>query len=102
VGELTHLRHLRNSSLGAILFSHPGMQRSPFEVARMEGNCDYLPSQLRQSAPAWGRRSRFQLGGNSLMVSEVFLERFRPWPDRPPLQRSQRGRIAAGRHSWPA
>ena len=29
-GSLTHLRRLQNSSLGAILFKHPGMHRRPF------------------------------------------------------------------------
>jgi chorismate--pyruvate lyase len=97
-GSLNHLRHLRNSSLGAILFSHPGMQRSPFEIARLEGSCDYLPGQLQQSAAAWCRRSRFRVMGKSLMVSEVFLERFQPWPSRLPVQRNQRGRVVTGLH----
>ncbi len=92
-GELTHLRQLQNSSLGAILFNHPSMRRSPFEVARLNGDSGYLPAAQRQSSPAWGRRSRFQITGKDLMVSEVFLEHFSPWPLRLPAQRRQRGKI---------
>jgi chorismate--pyruvate lyase len=94
-GELAHLRRLENKSLGAILFKHPGMRRSPFELALMEGDSSYLPDSLHQSTPAWGRRSRFDIAGKPLLVSEVFLERFSPWPSRLPLHRSQRGKVSA-------
>ena len=92
-GELAHLRYLRNKSLGAILFSHPGMHRSPFELALLPGESDYLPEQLQQTVPAWGRRSRFRIGHKNLMVSEVFLEGFAPWPGALPVHRSQRGKV---------
>jgi len=95
VGSLAHLRRLRNTSLGAILFKHPGMHRSPFELARMSGNSDYLPPGLQQSGPAWGRRSRFQIGGKKLMVSEVFLQAFTPWHAALSLHRTQRGKVSA-------
>lgn len=91
-GDLRHLRQLKNRSLGAILFRHPRMRRAPFELARIDGNNAYLPPPLKQAKPAWGRRSCFDLGGKRLMVSEVFLENFRPWPDILPVHRSQRGR----------
>ena len=78
-GSLGHLRRLQNKSLGAILFKHPGMHRCPFELAQMAGDSDYLPAHLRQSDPAWGRRSRFEIEGKRLMVSEVFLQPFTPW-----------------------
>ncbi|MCB1842265.1 MAG: chorismate lyase [Halioglobus sp.] len=93
-GSLTHLRRLQNSSLGAILFSDPEMQRSPFELAHMSGDSDYLHPRLRQRAPAWGRRSRFDIGGKALLVGEVFLEAFTPWPASLSLPRSQRGRVS--------
>lgn len=80
-GELEYLRSLENESLGAILFSNPAMQRRPFELAHMPGDSDYLPQHLKQSAPAWGRRSRFDISGKPLMVSEVFLETFQPWTE---------------------
>lgn len=94
-GSLAHLRRLQSKSLGAILFRHPGMHRSPFELAVMPGNCDYLPAHLRQTSPAWGRRCRFEIDGKSLMVSEVFLEPFVPWKAALPVHRSQRGKVGA-------
>jgi chorismate--pyruvate lyase len=94
-GSLAHLRRLQNRSLGAILFRHPGMRRSPFELARVEGDSDYLPPELHQPAPAWGRRSRFEIRGKGLMVSEVFLQGFAPWRALLPVHRSQRGRVDA-------
>lgn len=94
-GDLAHLRYLQNKSLGAILFKHPGMRRSPFELARIEGNSDYLPQTLRQTSQAWCRRSRFVIGGRGLMVSEVFLEGFTPWDGNLPIHRAQRGKVGA-------
>ena len=84
-----------NKSLGAILFKHPDMHRHPFELARMAGNSDYLPQSLQQSSPAWGRRSRFEIGGKKLMVSEVFLEAFTPWHAALAVHRTQRGKVSA-------
>jgi chorismate--pyruvate lyase len=94
-GELAHLRKLQNRSLGSILFRHRGMHRSPFELAYIPGDSDYLPTHLHQREPAWGRRSRFAIAGKSLMVSEVFLKGFTPWPDVLPVHRSQRGTVEA-------
>lgn len=93
-GSLSHLRRLQTKPLGAILFKHPGMHRSPFELANMSGGSDYLPAPLHQSEPAWGRRSRFMIEGKSLMVSEVFLQPFQPWPDIAPVHRAQRGKVS--------
>lgn len=94
-GSLSHLRRLQTKPLGAILFKHPGMRRSPFELASMPGRSGYLPEALHQSEPAWGRRSRFIIEGKSLMVSEVFLSSFQPWPDIAPVHRAQRGKVSA-------
>lgn len=94
-GSLGHLRRLQNRSLGAILFKHPGMHRCPFELARIPGDSPYLPRQFHQREVAWGRRSRFELERARLMVSEVFLEGFTPWPTMLPVHRSQRGRVTA-------
>ncbi|MEZ5503013.1 MAG: chorismate lyase [Halioglobus sp.] len=90
VGALAHLRRLQNESLGAILFRHPGMRRSPFELALMPGNSDYLPGELQQSGAAWGRRSRFEIEGKRLMVSEVFLRAFIPWSAALPAHHAPR------------
>lgn len=89
-GELRWLRHLQNRSLGSILFSSAGLQRSPFEVARLSGSTALLPTDLQQAPPAWGRRSVFLLNRRPLLVAEIFLESFHPWCSRPSLQRSQR------------
>jgi len=94
-GELGHLRQLHNKSLGSILFGHPGMRRSPFELARIPGDSHYLPASLRQGVPAWGRRSRFLIAGRGLLVSEVFLTAFVPWKPAGGPRRSQRGRVDA-------
>ncbi len=94
-GGLAHLRRLQNKSLGAILFKHPGMHRHPFELALMAGDSDYLPANLKQTEPAWGRRSRFEIAGKRLMVSEVFLSAFTPWQERLYTHRTQRGKVSA-------
>lgn len=94
-GQLAHLRYLQNKPLGAILFSSPGMRRSPFELARLPGDSDYLPAHLHQPVPAWGRRSRFTISGKSLLVSEVFLQDFTPWPSTLAVHRTQRGKVSA-------
>jgi chorismate--pyruvate lyase len=94
-GSLGHLRRLQNTSLGAILFNHPKMRRYPFELALLAGNSDYLPAALQQPEPAWGRRSRFEISGKPLLVSEVFLRAFTPWPKGLCVHRSQRGKVGA-------
>tara|TARA_R110000868_G_scaffold391396_3_gene661470 strand:- start:67075 stop:67623 length:549 start_codon:yes stop_codon:yes gene_type:complete len=77
-GQLRRLRKFDNSSLGAMLFSDPSMQRHAFQLARVPGDSWQLPAQLQQSQPLWGRRSRFELGAKPLMVSELFLQAFTP------------------------
>ncbi|MFV8818867.1 chorismate--pyruvate lyase family protein [Haliea sp. E17] len=94
-GRLAHLRRLQNKPLGAILFRDPGMQRSPFELARLPGDSGYLPRELWQPQALWGRRSCFRLRGHDLMVSEVFLPGFTPWEAILPVHRTQRGKVSA-------
>ena len=94
-GSLAHLRRLQNKPLGAILFGNAAMRRSPFELARLTGDSDYLPGSLRQTGDAWARRSRFTIEGRSVMVSEVFLQDFEPWPAVLPVHRTQRGKVSA-------
>jgi len=94
-GELGHLRRLGHRSLGAILFRYPAMQRSPFELARVAGDSSYLPAWLHQPEYAWARRSCFVIGGRRLLVSEVFLQSFRPWQATLSVHRSQRGKVCA-------
>ena len=94
-GRLAHLRKLQGSSLGAILFSAPDMRRSPFQVTLLAGDSRYLPPALRQTPPAWARRSVFRLHGQRLLVSEVFLERFLPRAPGSGLERGNRRRVSA-------
>ncbi|MDJ0877112.1 MAG: chorismate lyase [Halieaceae bacterium] len=75
-GELRRLRQLQNDSLGALLFRHPELSREAFEIAQLPAGSHYIHRDFRQDSPAWARRSRFVLHGRSVLVSEVFLERF--------------------------
>lgn len=75
-GRLRHLRHFDNSSLGELLFRDPSMRRHPFELSIIDGNSDSLPASAHQAGRLWWRRSRFDLAGKPLMVSEIFLDHF--------------------------
>jgi chorismate--pyruvate lyase len=77
-GSLNHLRKLSGSPLGAMLFSDPSMRRAAFQLAKIAGDSEQIPTTLRQSEALWGRRSRFELQGKALMVSELFLPTFCP------------------------
>jgi chorismate--pyruvate lyase len=80
-GELRHLRNLQNNSLGALLFNDPSMQRAPFQVSQIPAR--QLPASLALDPTPellWGRRSCFLLQNKALLVSEIFLPRFQPWP----------------------
>jgi chorismate lyase len=76
-GDLRRLRKLRSSSLGALLFRYPQLQRTPFELARIDARSQ-LPARLRSDHRLWARRSRFELNGRALIVSETFLPAFDP------------------------
>ena len=82
-GPLRRLHYLKNKSLGALLFNTPSMKRAPYQLAKMAGNCNYLPAEVHQAQQLWGRRSRFLLYDKPLIVSEVFLPEFTPWPRTP-------------------
>jgi len=94
-GSLAHLRRLQNRPLGAILFKNAAMRRSPFEVARIGGDCADIPARRHQQGDGWARRSRFSIQGANLMVSEVFLKDFSPWSAVLPVHRTQRGKVSA-------
>lgn len=79
-GPLGYLRKLQSQSLGSLLFRHSNLGRSPFELALLPPQAEYMPAHLRQAEPAWGRRSRFTVNHHHLIVSEVFLDTFQPWP----------------------
>lgn len=74
------LRSLGNRSLGSWLFNAPDMQRSPFEVALLQPGHSPVPGNLQRDFPLWGRRSRFEVHSAPLLVCEIFLPDFVPWP----------------------
>ncbi len=77
LGAWHTLQHLGNRPLGALLFSHPLVQRAPLRFRSITAGhplyrhavqtLDTAPSQL------WARRSVFTLHGAPLLVTEVFL-----------------------------
>lgn len=76
-GRLTRwLARLGTRSLGSLLFSFPGFQRGAIEFRRLDQR---HPLFQRASAHAggaselWARRSQHRLGGQSVLVTEVFL-----------------------------
>lgn len=76
-GRYRFLAHLGERPLGALLFRDPRLQRGPIEVAK----CRVPPlPELRGSTGvgAWQRRSLFYLGGQPLLVAEMFLPGFQP------------------------
>lgn len=73
-GDLRRLRQLRNTSLGALLFRYPHLQRTPFELALTDAS--RLPTEPRAEGALWGRRSRFSIGDRGIIVGEIFLDAF--------------------------
>jgi chorismate--pyruvate lyase len=76
-GEEQALAHLKERSLGSVLFKNPALQRSEFEIACLKPRM-FLHSKaitaVEQSLPdLWARRSLFSLPGKSLLLTEVFL-----------------------------
>lgn len=71
------LKHLGNQPLGERLFRQPNLQRDSFQVAKFEqgSKVHELSLSLGYSAafPLHGRRSRFIVGQEALLVQEVFL-----------------------------
>lgn len=70
-GRLAFLRQLKNSALGALLFKDPHLQRSHFQVTKIQ--LPQLPMPVEQAGIVYGRRSLFHLYGQPLLVAEIFL-----------------------------
>lgn len=76
-GKLRRLAHLKNRSLGTILFKDPWLKRSNFDIVHL------LPEMLwhkkvsayaqRHFPDLWARYSLFNLQGKELLLMEVFL-----------------------------
>lgn len=82
VPQATLARHgwlagLGRAALGERLASIPGIERGPIEFARLAAGDRLYHRALRdrREAPAalWARRSWFAIGGDRLLVQEVFL-----------------------------
>ena len=75
--EWRALQHLGNRPLGALLFSHPLVQRAPLRYKALKPEHPlYRQAALELDTPPprlWARRSVFTLHGASLLVTEVFL-----------------------------
>ncbi len=71
--KLRYLKNLGEQSLGTVLFNHPGMQRTLFEISKLfQQNLSALRNyHTKQSL--WARRSQFAISGNPVLVTEVFL-----------------------------
>ena len=71
------LQHLGSRPLGALLFSHPLVQRAPLRYKALKpAHTLYRQAaqELHKLPPRlWARRSVFTLHGASLLVTEVFL-----------------------------
>jgi chorismate--pyruvate lyase len=79
-GKGIQLKRLQNRSLGAWLYASPEVQRSAFEVACFPPDNRYVPANFQGSSTLWGRRSRFDTASGALLVSEIFLPEFQPYP----------------------
>ena len=72
-GETIGLTQLQNQSLGSVLFSYPGIQRSEFEFLQFDKNDVTYPHMTALTErPLWARRSIFSLPQKSLLLIEVF------------------------------
>jgi chorismate--pyruvate lyase len=76
-GRLTRwLSRLGSRSLGSLLFSWPGFQRGAIEYCRLDARHPLFrraAAHGEQSKYLWARRSRHRLGGQQVLVTEVFL-----------------------------
>lgn len=76
-GRGRRLTQLGSRPLGEVLFSDPGVQRGPMEIARIiAGQRLHWRAFAGFAEPPetiWGRRSVFRIDGQPLLVCEIFL-----------------------------
>ena len=76
-GRLTRwLSRLGSRSHGSLLFSWPGFQRGAIEYCRLDARHPLFRRAAAHGEHAkylWARRSRHRLGGQQVLVTEVFL-----------------------------
>lgn len=76
------LAGLGSRSLGSLLFSHPGFERSPLQFRRLDRRHRLFHLAARQIPEnqvtyLWARRSAHRLGRQVVLVTEVFLPAIR-------------------------
>ena len=76
-GELSSLRQLGANPLGAWLFSQPSLHRGVMQIAMVQA--EHVPAldPILASDSMWGRRSMFFVLGEPILVTEIFLPRFK-------------------------
>jgi chorismate--pyruvate lyase len=76
-GQLSRwLARLGSRSLGSLLFAHPGFARGEIEYCRLDARHPLFQRVIavcQPFGPLWARRSRHSLGGQTVLVTEVFL-----------------------------
>ncbi|MBE9516014.1 MAG: chorismate lyase [Proteobacteria bacterium] len=76
-GPERQLAHLKNRSLGAVLFSDPTMVRDDMELCRLTSRERMFARSVKplknKPSEVWGRRSVFNINNKPLLVCEIFL-----------------------------
>ena len=76
-GRLTRwMARLGSRSLGSLLFAYPGFRRGTIEFLRLDARHPLYrrAARLTPVGPSlWARRSQHRLGGQQVLVTEVFL-----------------------------
>lgn len=75
-GRFRRLRHLGTRPLGEFLFTSPGVHRGEMRLVRVAPNHRLhagATERMRTLREFWGRESLFYIGGDPLLVTEVFL-----------------------------
>lgn len=77
-GDYRFLAELGDKPLGEVLFKDPSLKRTSFEICEIKdeqwSTFDQIANTLAVNTVAWGRRSVFTLGGNPILVAEIFLD----------------------------
>lgn len=79
-GRLRRFTRLGTRPLGAVLFAQRGLEREPFEIARVRpGHALHvrMRSAVGVTSPVWARRAVYRLDAGRLLVTEAYL------PERP-------------------
>ncbi len=76
-GQLKGLTRLGNKSLGSVLFNNPNIQRSGIALTQVSAQHDMFATATtfskRKASQIWGRRSKYTIRNQPLLVSEFFL-----------------------------